>query len=254
MPTPSPKPSSPIPCARSRAQTLDNSWPPANNPEQGPFLPLQPLDNIPTAAYLDPPETSQPTVSTSPLQLVDAMRLQTIHDTNSTTIGLRVVDANGNNNTAANVYAPLPLGNYSTGIAFSIGHGDRMQDVYERAMQITGSQRIMGIMFAPGVEQGVVRDMDWSFLDPLPVEEDLHNDTGRVDRERQELEAELDVIDDEDLKAFRARKSGDVKAGQAEPGQTATSEEPEVEDTGIKLHHMIKEMMLEDMKDNKEEK
>ncbi|KAH7196445.1 uncharacterized protein B0J16DRAFT_390368 [Fusarium flagelliforme] len=244
MPTPSPKPSSPIPCARSRAQTIDDSWPPANNPEQGPFLPLQPLDNIPTAAYLDPPEPSQPTVSTSPLQLVDAMRLQTIHDTNSTTIGLRVVDPNGNN--TGNVYAPLPLGHYSTGIAFSIGHGERMEDVYERAVQITGSQRIMGILFAPGTEQGVVRDMDWSFLAPLPVGEDVHPDT-RTEQARQKLEMEMSPIDTDDLKAFSTRKEE-----EAEAGETKTSGEPEVEDTGIKIHHMIKEMMLEDKKDSEE--
>ncbi|KAJ4016257.1 hypothetical protein NW752_003379 [Fusarium irregulare] len=254
MPTPSPKPSSPIPCARSRAQTLDNSWPPANNPERGPFLPLQPLDNIPTAAYLDSPEASQPTVSTAPLQLVDSMRLQTVHDTNCIPIGLRVVDPNGTNN-AGNVYAPLPIGNYSTGIAFSIGHGERMQDVYERAVQITGSQRIMGIMFAPGVEQGLVRDVDWRFLAP-PVES-LHVDTGRVHHEREEMEIDLSVVD-HDLKAFEAReeeeaKARDFEAGEVKTGETVTSEDPEVEDTGIKLHHMIKEMMLEDKK-GKEDK
>nr|CEG04990.1 unnamed protein product [Fusarium clavum] len=250
MPTPSPKPSSPIPCARSRTNTVDNSWPPANNPEQGPFLPLQPLDNIPTAAYFDPPkepETSQPTVGSGPVQLIDAMRLQTIHDTNSTTIGLRVVDPNSNN-TTANVYAPLPLGHYSTGIAFSVGHGERLQDVYERAVQITGSQRIMGIMFAPGTEQGVVRDLDWSFLNPLPVEEDVHPDT-RTDQARQQLEMEMSPIDKDDLTAFRTRKEEEAKFGQTE-----TSGEPEVEDTGIKLHHMIKEMMLDVKKGSKEGK
>ncbi|RBR25334.1 uncharacterized protein FIESC28_01771 [Fusarium coffeatum] len=250
MPSPSPKPSSPIPCARSRAQTLDNSWPPANNPEQGPFLPLQPLDNVPSAAYLDTPEIFQPTVSTGPLQLVDSMRLQTIHDTNYIPVGLRVVDPNGTNN-AGNVYAPLPIGNYSTGIAFSIGHGERMQDVYERAVQITGSQRIMGIMFAPGSDQGTVRDVDWSFLSP-PVE-DVYSDTGRVDRERQEMEIDLSVVD-HDLETFRAREEEEVKAGETKSAGTETSGEPEVEDTGIKLHHMIKEMMLEDKKDKEDAK
>ena len=250
MPTPSPKSSSPIPCARSRAQTLDNSWPPANNPEQGPFLPLQPLDNVPTAAYLDSPKASQPTVSTAPLQLVDAMRLQTIHDTNYSTVGMQVVDSNGTNN-AGNVYAPLPLGNYSTGIAFSIGYGERIQDVYERAVQITGSQRIMGIMFAPGMEHGVVRDVDWSFLSP-PVE-DFNSDTGRVHREKQDMDIDLSVVD-HDLKAFKAREEEEAKAGETNSVETETSGEPEVEDTGIKLHHMIKEMMLEEKKDKESEK
>ena len=124
-----------------------------------------------------------------------------------------------------------------------------MQDVYERAVQITGSQRIMGIVFAPGVEQGLVRDVDWRFLAP-PVENLV--DTGRVHREREETEIDLSVVD-HDLKAFRALEEEETKTGETKSAETETSGEPEVEDTGIKLHHMIKEMMLEDKKDKESE-
>jgi len=99
----------------------------------------------------------------------------------------------------------------------------------------------MGIMFAPGTEQGVARDLDWSFLNPLPVDEDVHPYT-RTNQARQRLDIEMSPIDKDDLTTFGTRKNGKAE----------TSGDPEVEDAGIKLHYMIKEMMLEDKKDSKE--
>jgi hypothetical protein len=92
------------------------------------------------------------------------MRLQVVRDKDGNTLGLKVVDINNTYGKDANVSAPLPLARTNTGLVFSVQTREAIDAVYSRAAHITGSERIMGIMFAPPNEPGIIRDADWSFL------------------------------------------------------------------------------------------
>ncbi|XEU97599.1 hypothetical protein FSHL1_002885 [Fusarium sambucinum] len=158
MPYPPPKPSSPAPFQRSRAHTMDDdmdqSWPPSHHPPQGSFL-LQAIeDNVFT-----------PNAANGPLHTVDNMLLQVVRDKNGNTLGMRVIDPKNTMGKDANVCAPLPLGESTTGIAFNVGSAQAMREVFMQAKQVTDSERIVGVMFAPVKEKGKAQDVDWSILD-----------------------------------------------------------------------------------------
>ncbi|KAH6960354.1 hypothetical protein DER45DRAFT_536163 [Fusarium avenaceum] len=174
MPPSSPKPSSPIPTGRNRARTLDHY--PRHHPPSarqlfldGPrFYPLQShVDSVPLV-----PDPSEPLPESSsrgnntkdPLQTIDSMRLQVVRDKDGNTLGLKVIDINNTYGKEANVSAPLPLARTNTGLVFSVKTREAIDAVYSRAAHITGSERIMGIMFAPPNEPGFIQDADWSFL------------------------------------------------------------------------------------------
>ncbi|GKU07890.1 hypothetical protein FLAG1_10423 [Fusarium langsethiae] len=241
MPSPPPRPSSPIPFRR-RAQTMDQAWPPSHHPYQG-FLSLDAIgDNSspepePAAEErIDPFFTTDP--ANGPLHVVDTMRLQVVRDQNENALGMRVIDPNNTMGKDANICAPLPLGPATTGIAFSVGSPHGMHEAYTRATQITDSQRIVGVMFAPVKEQGMARDVDWSFLEqaknrekdpaPKPATGRSHGKGHGRSRRRHTT----------------ANEFGESSKPKSQ--ELDKSDESEVEDTGTKIHHKIKEMVLED--------
>jgi hypothetical protein len=179
------------------------------------------------------------------------MRLQVVRDENENTIGMRVIDVNNTYGRDANIYAPLPLGSTATGVAFSVGAPHGMHSAYMRAAQITGSERIMGIIFASPHEQGMVRDVDWSFLEPV---KDREKDpvpnlvTGRFDG-MDHTRAQPSGTTTQSASSPEV-EFGESSKSKPKTEQTAESDQPEVEDTGIKLHHMIKQMILEDKGDD----
>ncbi|RGP76572.1 hypothetical protein FLONG3_5234 [Fusarium longipes] len=290
MPIPTPKPSSPIPFQRNRAQTFDQAWPPSNHPSKGgSFLPLQSISRSPSPGLLtkhfkdlkdveDPVYT--PCNTDGPLHVVDTMRLQVVRDEDENTLGMRVVDVHNTMGTDANIYAPLPIGETGAGIAFSVASPQAMQAAYMRANQITGSQRIMGIMFAPPQAQGKARDVDWSFLEPVKDRDrDSIRDpwTGRFDgvdptraqpgentkpinlfkfgeSSKSKITYQTSESDDSfksmnDQIAELTSKSKTNHTTESETYQTAESDEPEAEDTGVKNHSLIA-MMLKDQQDD----
>ncbi|KAM0345483.1 hypothetical protein ACHAPU_006410 [Fusarium lateritium] len=179
----SPKPSAPIPTGRSRARTLDvypQHHPPSSNLH---FLRTQHVNPLgshfesvpfePNSADTSAKDTPRQDRAKTPLHTVDSMRLQVVHDMDGNSAGLRVIDFNNTKGKDANVCAPLPLAATNTGLVFSVDTPEGINAVYNRAALNTGSERIMGIMFAPPTDAGgLVRDASWSFLNPSgePVE------------------------------------------------------------------------------------
>ncbi|KAF4457425.1 hypothetical protein F53441_642 [Fusarium austroafricanum] len=206
------KPSSPIPISRSRAGTLDrgvNNHPPSRTAPG--IYPLQShVDTVPLAP--DPTESTEPPDSSTlantkdPLHTVDSLHLQVIRDKDGNTLGLRVVDINSTYGKNANVSAPFPVGKINTGLVFSVETKEGMEAAYTRALYNTGSKRIMGIMFAPpnGEVDGVARDADWSFLDPIEVEREDKEDEMKPAQHPGISRAPLE-LDYEDFKNLRLR-------------------------------------------------
>ncbi|PTD11876.1 hypothetical protein FCULG_00002750 [Fusarium culmorum] len=257
MPSPLPKPSSPIPFRRNRAQTMDEVWPPANHPHQG-YLPLDAfgVNTVPLGTIADNSSSSSAEAATEqnddpfyttspakpangPLHVVDTMRLQVVRDQKDNTLGMRVTDPNNIMGKDANVCAPLPLGKTTTGIAFSA-----MNEAYKRAVQITDSQRIVGVMFAPTKEQGKVRDVNWSVLE------------NAKDREKETVPA-LSTARTHGMGHRRSRRRHTTANAFGEPPMSPTpkrgdmSEDSEIDGAGIDLRQMVKEMALEDKKGEK---
>ncbi|CAF3499451.1 unnamed protein product [Fusarium graminearum] len=262
MPSPPPKPSSPIPFRRNRAQTMDEVWPPANHPHQG-YLPLDAfgLNSVPLGTIVDNSSSSSAEAATEqnddpfyttspakpangPLHVVDTMRLQVVRDQKDNTLGMRVTDPNNTMGKDANVCAPLPLGKTTTGIAFSVGSPQAMNEAYKRATKITDSQRIVGVMFAPTKEQGKVRDVDWSVLETA---KDCENDTVPA----------LSTARTHGIGNRRSRRRHTTANAFGEPPMSPTSkranmsDDSEIEGAGIDLRQMVKEMTLEDKKGEK---
>ncbi|KAF4987157.1 hypothetical protein FGRMN_10521 [Fusarium graminum] len=178
----SPKPSAPIPTGRSRARTMDHY--PQHHPPSSNLHFLRGQHDNPLESHIESVTFESNSVGTSPkdvprqdraktpLHTVDSMRLQVVHDMDGNSAGLRVVDINSTKGKDANICAPLPLGR-TTGLVFSVDTPEGIDAVYNRAALNTGSERIMGIMFAPPTDAGgLVRDASWSFLNPSgePVE------------------------------------------------------------------------------------
>ncbi|KAF4965660.1 hypothetical protein FSARC_6555 [Fusarium sarcochroum] len=178
------EPSSPIPTApiptgrRARSRTLE--YYPRHRPETPSQLAINGPRMYPWHSHADvvsqSPGISRPIPesdrdqSDTPkpsLETVDSMRLQVIRDKDGKTLGLRVVDFNSTKDKDANICAPLPLASTNTGLVFSVDTPEGIDAAYKRAKDITGSKRIMGIMFAPPKEpESLSRDVDWSVLFP----------------------------------------------------------------------------------------
>ncbi|KAJ4263486.1 hypothetical protein NW762_006305 [Fusarium torreyae] len=173
------KPTAPIPTGRrARSRTLE--YYPRHRPETPSQLAINGPRMYPWHSHADVVAQSPEIARSIPekdrnqsdtpkpaLEIVDSMRLQVIRDKDGKTLGLRVVDFNSTKNKDANISALLPLATTNTGLVFSVDTPEGIQAAYNRAKDITGSKRIMGIMFAPPNEpESLSRDVDWSVLFP----------------------------------------------------------------------------------------
>lgn len=241
---------------------MDEVWPPANHPHQG-YLPLDAfgLNSVPLGTIVDNSSSSSAEAATEqnddpfyttspakpangPLHVVDTMRLQVVRDQKDNTLGMRVTDPNNTMGKDANVCAPLPLGKTTTGIAFSVGSPQAMNEAYKRATKITDSQRIVGVMFAPTKEQGKVRDVDWSVLETA---KDCENDTVPA----------LSTARTHGIGNRRSRRRHTTANAFGETPMSPTSkranmsDDSEIDGAGIDLRQMVKEMTLGDKKGEK---
>ncbi|KAM0336861.1 hypothetical protein ACHAPQ_003752 [Fusarium lateritium] len=142
-----------------------------------------------------PESSSQGNKAEDPLHTIDSMRLQVIRDKDGNTLGLKVIDINNTYGKDANVSAPLPLARTNTGLVFSVKTREAAEAVYARAAHITGSERIMGIMFAPPNEPGIIRDADWSFLGTPDAKTEKEGPAETGDDSIEKTEAETQPID-----------------------------------------------------------
>ncbi|KAF5020815.1 hypothetical protein F66182_7154 [Fusarium sp. NRRL 66182] len=176
------RPSSPIPITqhrRGRSRTLDSLNHHHHHHHGPPSIPTVLTTGIPLRHHRSPPRPFLSSLSPQeplpppsiphpgpPLEPVDSMRLRLVRNEHGKNLGLKVIDFN-NPNGNANICAPLSLADANTGLVFSVDSVEGITAAYTRAKNMTGSNRIMGIMFAPPIEPGAVtRDVDWSCLTP----------------------------------------------------------------------------------------